>query len=238
MQLLRCVLCLMLISCSSMASANVVIVVGNRDGSMSTFNAGSTVTLSVWGYENPFDADFPTKVSAYDLYFDLGGDGIGIPGTPDFFTNLQVNFSGRELVTGGSPEFSTNDPAADLLATNFGGASQPNLPGTLLTAKKLFDISFSVSSSTTGGIYQLAGISPISKAQSDTYGYASVIFQQDSGSSVFGKFQINGQEVPEPTTITLLAIGLAGGVACRRFRKRSSSVGPGTTDPSTNEAKV
>ncbi len=245
----------------------VVLIVGSLPGSVlasltilvqpdkATYAPGEKASMSVFAYST-VNLTSPTYLQAFQLAFDLtpvsgkgynqtfflnesgnflGSNGIYNPSTTPFASN-QTDFSNFDFLMRG--ERVTNNTDNDLLGKN------------ATNAIKLATVTFDISASTTAGSYSLV-FKPLALYTSNDLendpvniitifdGTTNALSElQITMSSAGGNFVVAGEAIPEPTTITLLAIGLAGGVACRRFRKRSSSVGPGTTDPSTNGAKV
>jgi hypothetical protein len=220
-----------------LVSASIVIHVENK---AVPFEQGSTGnSLSVYAYTTTTDgAD--RFLNGYILGFDLTGSGKGVlSGFSNFTATSYAPFSSTFEFQSGLPEFDNFDFLVS--ADDSASPNTVNLKNhtSIATAFKLFDLNFNIGS-VPPGVYT-GGFIARTDAKVDGSPINDLTINGNSTSSFVasgGNFTVNGQEVPEPTTITLLAIGLAGGVACRRFRKRSSSVGPGTTDPSTNEAKV
>jgi hypothetical protein len=218
-----------------------------------SYNAGETVSMSVYAYAPG------TATNEYLESFRLGFDmrptnGLGYASSD--FSNFQGVYNG--VFSSAAPGFVAISPTSNPTA-NFdfraSGSRDPafngsvnNLFGASSTSIKLMTISFDISSTAVTGSYNFvfASGAKLNSPGSNfnqlrtNDGSISTLYTEGGPAGLFvgqgGSFNVQG--IPEPTTITLLAIGLAGGVACRRFRKRSSSVGPGTTDPSTNEAKV
>jgi hypothetical protein len=215
-----------------------------------TYAPGETAVMTVFAFDTAQTEDF--FLEGFRIGFDLQ------PATGKGFDLAASSFSGSfggldGVFNAGAPSgFGTSVSSAnfDFRAT---GERDPNDNGsannlkntTSSNAIKLLTISFAISPTATAGSYSFV-FSPGATTSSGVYNRITsdgdFIFEGNEGFESFlasgGAFTISGEAIPEPTTITLLAIGLAGGVACRRFRKRSSSVGSGTTDPSTNEAKV
>ncbi len=217
------------------AMASVVITVG--DGTRKQFKAGEAAILPIFA-TNGFG--FDESISNFALGFDLssvadGYDGNSLPGGGTYFafnsaTFQSSSFSTRtvQLMNPAGRNYNVLISASNNTAVNF-AAGQTIQLGTLS-----FDINLITPSGTFGFKYQpTANLDGVNE---NIFGGFEGADTSAGGGAFNNQFEV--EAIPEPTTMTLLAIGLAGGVACRRFRKRSSSVGPGTTDPSTNGAKV
>jgi hypothetical protein len=216
------------------------------DTPTSPFVAGSTNNImSVWAFTS-LPSSPSLNLNSFSLGFDFGSTGVGVTG----FSNISVVrnaavFQSTSLITDTNRlnyDFRVSGQAltqSSLVMTNFNSSNR----------LKLFDLKFDIDA-TAGGTYGFKFVTALTTDGNPPNRSNSLSGGLASGSTIFNTWVASGnsfvasgtdfnvQAIPEPTTITLLAIGLAGGVACRRFRKRSSSVGPGTTDPSTNEAKV
>jgi hypothetical protein len=220
------------------AAETVVITVG--DGLEKKFTAGQIAILPIYA-SNTFEFDL--DLQTFSIGFDIstipnGYDGASLPGSGTYFDFSSATFQSSLFNQG--PSVQLRSPTGrnyDVLVSASRSASYNFVPGETI---KLGDLSFNISSSTPSGTFGFKF-----QPNANLNGTLENIFnpttftsnELSAGSGDFNNmFEV--EAIPEPTTITLLAIGLAGGVACRRFRKRSSSVGPGTTDPSTNGAKV
>jgi len=107
------------------------------------FSAGGTASVPVFAYNSVPGSPF--SLDGFDLAFDVGGDGVGIPGTPDFFVSFQGNFSGSVFGQNinsyvDAAPFVPN--AYDLVAGNSGAAF---LVPSISSPTKLLDLQFTIS---------------------------------------------------------------------------------------------
>ncbi|WP_283435631.1 PEP-CTERM sorting domain-containing protein [Neorhodopirellula lusitana] len=204
--------------------ADFVVVIGNLDNSPISFDAGtgSLVSVPVFAYNDNTAASF--SLQAFDLAFDFGEDGFGIPGSP-YFTDINANFDNSVFLATSIGTYSLpNDSGTptDLYAGDFVnvGDALP-MPTSQATAARLFDIEFRIDATTPGAFYDLTLDLPDFQVISGPSA-AGVTISPATGSNLNG-FTVNAVAVPEPGSMLALAgLFTVGGVRRWRKKKRSS----------------
>ena len=169
------------------------------------FTAGDTISIPVTARETGLT---PNPLTVYSLVIDVGGDGYGFPGSPDYFSSFVTSSA-----VGGSLTQTPNPDATlpfDFIIGWNGSvvvSSNPLDPPTTL-----FNLEFD--SSTSNGLYD------IDFASGST---AALLTSFTSNSTVITDVQLNNGQfqiaaIPEPSSATVLALGVIGLLA-RRKRK-------------------
>ena len=206
-----------IVSCSRSLVADLFVQVG--DGTPQVFFAGATATIPVFAYNT--DPGSPINLDGYDLAFEIGGDGVGIPGTPDFFTSFQADFIGSAFgqnVNSYIDALPFLPNSYDLVVGNSGTSFL--VPG-IASPAKLFELQFAISALTTPGLYNLSFVPNATSNGADLnaisgIGTAGVILGIGTGSQL-NQFQV---AIPEPGAFGLVAFGWSV-VSNRRSRRRA-----------------
>jgi len=208
------------------ACAGVVITVG--DGTAKKFMAGTNVLLPVFATNNLSNA---VTVSSFALGFDISPTPNTLDGAviPAGFSNYSFTSSLFTQTPAALAPTTTGRNYDIVLSAN----ASPSFSFSSGSTIQLGTVSFNASLETTPGQYGFTFVpnakrnSTLINAFSPFVGNITNGGQFSSGSGTFRNyFEI--QEIPEPSTMALIALGLTGGAAYRRLRKRSPSKAPGT----------
>ena len=183
--------------------ADLFLTIGSPAAS---YAAGDTIGIPVTAR---VDGLTPNPLTAYSITIDFGGDGYGLPGSPDLFSS----FVASSAVDGSLTQTPTTD-ATTPFDFVIGWNGDATVSSDLLTPTTLFNLEFESSTSTPDGQYSIDfGTGAIATALTAFSSNSTPITDVQLNN---GQFQIGA--VPEPNSVAFLALGVIGFVA-RRKRK-------------------
>lgn len=214
--------CFFLLGCQA-AQADLILTIGDAlgaangassdtsdDAASGPFMAGETISIPVYAHITGLT---PSPFTGFSLTLDLGADGDGFPGSPDFFSNF-----GAQTSIGGSLGFFETAGAGvgdnDFIVNWFGSvqlSSDPNDP------TQIFTLSFDSSLSTDAGFYDIVFGQDASSLLLTSYTSNSIPITEIQYDA--GRFQVVATAIPEPSTVAcLLGVVALGGL--RRWRRK------------------
>jgi hypothetical protein len=177
----------------------------------------TTVGVDVFAYSDT--GSF--SVSGFDLLVDLQGLGGANPGQgmPAGFTRVAgLGFITDAAITSGTgTNLSTNTgPFDSWIAAGGLPASSISISTDVANPTKLFTLNYNIAGGTTAGVY---GLSFVNTVNDSSYVYDSSTNEISGVGFTGGGIVITA--VPEPSSMVLAGLAIAGGVGLRRrFRKK------------------
>lgn len=188
--------------------ANGDSLVTTDDVATGPFVAGSTVTIPFLAHFEPTGIIF-NPITAYSLTVDVGGDGDGFPGAPDFFSsfNFASNIGGNliQIPTAGS------GAGANDFVVNWQGNQAISIDPTMPTT--LFTLTFDTSVATPAGFYDI-----LIAQDPDSLGQTAFSSNLTPASPFrFDQGRIEITAIPEPSSFAAMALV---GVVAAFYRRR------------------
>ncbi len=215
--------------------ASVVIHVENK--ATPFIQGGNGNTISVYAYTTATD-NADRFFNSYLLAFDFAAAGKGtLTGVSNFTGTPNGTMNGNFFFLNNDPSFDNFDFAVTGDDSNNPNTINLKNHTSIATAYRLFDLTFDISLAAAPGVYN-SGFVVKTNAQAGGSPFINELTIDSATVTIFdtsgGNFEI--EAVPEPSTMALLALGLTGGAAYRRFRKRSPSKVPGISGPDLNRS--
>jgi hypothetical protein len=221
----RLILCaLIMLTSTSLAFGSITIQVG--DGNQK-FLQGTQAVIPVYLYSTYIEDEV---LANFTMGMDFGNPGkdSGLEPYASWLNGnaISASFTGSPFTGGFASVPGTSNRNFDILVQGLGGSVPlEQFPET--NKLRIFDLKFTVAANATPGRYNFTFINPANFSTTNQNNFVGTAyggeftFTELSPSASFNYFDV--EEVPEPSTIALLALGLVSGAAYRRVRRRSSS---------------